>query len=109
VKAPPVLGLVLELTHTTADALEAALELRAHDLRLLDQRRADLVFELQLEIQQSPVLTDPERASLTHALEDLRSLELRLVRISRVVTHALRPLDGPPTPALYAPTGTLRG
>lgn len=107
--APPLLDLIDRLTHTTAEALDAALGLRADELRLLDQKRADLVFEVQLEVQNGPDLTDDERTQLKARLEDLRALERRLGHIAGVVTHALRPLDGPPKPALYAPNGNLRG
>jgi hypothetical protein len=109
VSAPPLLALVRRLTDTTADALDAALELRARDLQTLDRHRADLVFELQLELQQAPGLEPDERAALHTQLADLQRLEDRLARVARLVSSALRPLDGPPTPALYAPNGTLRG
>ncbi|MCA9571252.1 MAG: hypothetical protein KC656_25610, partial [Myxococcales bacterium] len=66
-------------------------------------------FELQLALRQAPTLEPDARTALHAALDDLRALEKRLARVSRLVTHALRPLDGPPKPALYAPTGILRG
>lgn len=106
--SPSLLGLVERLTEVTEQALDAAKELRAADLRLLDRRRADLVFELQLEVRSPPDLESHERIALREALEHLRSLESRLERVARVVTHALRP-PGPPKPVIYAPTGTLRG
>lgn len=107
--APPLLSLIRRLTDTTSDALDAALEMRAEDLRVLDRRRADLVFELQLEVQQRPSLEPDERTALHTALVDLSRLEERLMRIAQLVAKSLRPLDGPPKPALYAPNGTLRG
>lgn len=105
---PPLLDLVERLTDITARALDAAKELRATDLRDLDRQRADLIFELQLEVRSPPALEPAQKAALRDLLHRLGELETRLERVAGLVTHAFRPLT-PPKPVTYAPTGTLRG
>ncbi len=100
-----MLQLVRALVDATATSLEHARALRPQALRTSDQRRADLIFELRLELQRTPPLNDEERASLAHALDELRALEDRLARVTNLVVGALEP----PKIELYAPTGTLRG
>ena len=102
----------LELVHALEQAtwaqLEAARILDGAGLDLANARRADLLFELEIELQERPRLVASEREALRAALERLQRLEERVVTVSASVVQVLDAAV-PRTTGTYTRGGRIAG
>ncbi|MED5369505.1 MAG: hypothetical protein VX899_00700 [Myxococcota bacterium] len=84
-------GLLDELLAVTERQLSAARALDAQALDQSSQERADLLFELEVELQQEELwaLSDDEKAALRPRIEALVALEERLAVVVTMVNDSL--------------------
>jgi hypothetical protein len=95
-------ALLERLITLTEQQLEAARKLDGARVGELAVRRADLLFELQVAMGDTPPRSLQERAQV------LVDLEERVNRVLELVVGTLRPIsDGPEVP-IYGPSGQLR-
>lgn len=102
-----VLGILTTLEHEAEQQLVAARRLDVPGLDSATQRRQDLVFELQLALQESPeeARSDEVRASVRR----LERIDDRLARIVRSVLALLAQGDTQAPPDTYGAHGRLNG
>jgi hypothetical protein len=101
------LTLIAELKALTEAQLHAAVALDGAKLARLNHDRADLVFNLQIALQECPQTL---RGPLLEALADLRTTEDRLSRIAQTVVGTLdkvAPRPDSPQPKTYGRTGRM--
>lgn len=98
--------LVAELTTLTQAQLEAARALDTEALNAATQARADLLFELEIELQDG--VPEAERAALRPRVEALVLLEKRVNVVVSLVSGSLDQLVSYESP-VYGPPGRRAG
>jgi hypothetical protein len=98
--------LVERLAALTEDHVRAASTMDARLVSELARQRADLQFELKVQLRARPELDDAAKARTRAATEHLARAERRF---ERVVGHVLRafPAARPKPPPTYGRTGRL--
>ncbi len=101
----PLNQLVEQLTLLTESNVSAAVALDVAEVSALSHRRADLLFELKVRLQDQPKLEEEEQRLTREATERLARAEHRL---NNVVGTVLRVFDIQPRgPSVYGRTGQL--
>ena len=100
-----IADMVEQLADLTESSVSAATSLDAPRVGLLARERADLMFELQIQLQARPTLEEHERARARAATERLAQAEHRL---DRTVNTLLRFLSPPsPSATVYGRSGSI--
>jgi len=101
------LALLEVLTELTEAQLTAAISLDGSELAKLNSERADVVFSLQIALQE---LAPGQREALIAPMLALRAIEDRLARVARTVVGTLDkviPRPESPKPNTYGRTGRM--
>ena len=83
--------MVEQLADLTESNVHAATSLDAPRVGLLARERADLMFELEILLQERPELPEPERSRARAATERLARAEFRLGRTVNNILNILAP------------------
>ena len=105
--ARSVLEIVRDLRETTGHMLDAAKKVDVMRLQALAERRAEILFELEVTLANDPEKPEqPELLLVEHT--ELRDLERRLARVGSLVVRAIA--KAAPGPAeTYGRAGRVTG